>query len=225
MGNRPLRARRRQRRGTITDVAASQVLLIGGGSGTGKTLLAMALGARFGAAVTQVDDIRLALQRAMPRDAAPQLHAFLGRPISSIPFDEALAAHRAVAEYLARPLEVVIAHHLDAGPRLVLEGDGILPALARRRSFDGIDGAGRVAAVFLTEPDEASLATTYEARGRAGYGSESLAEKAALLALQHGHGQWLAREAQQLGLAVVEARPWATLEARVLRALGRERTA
>jgi hypothetical protein len=93
----------------------------------------------------------------------------------------------------------------------VLEGDFILPALATRSSYEGIDAAGQVRAVFLYEDDEAQIIQNYHARE----GTEQPQRARA----SWRHSQWLRREAKRLGIPAVAARPWQTVLARVIAAL------
>jgi 2-phosphoglycerate kinase len=191
-----------------------RVLLIGGGAGTGKTLVAHELATRARAALTQVDDIRLALQQVVSRGAVPALHRFLDVPPARMPLEDALDAFAAVARVLAPALEIVIAHHIATGIPIVLEGDGIEPAMARRHEFHGVPAAGRVRAVFLHEPDERALLGTLAARGR---GFEHLPhdERMATVRAHHQHGRRITDEARALGLPVVASRPFATLAERL----------
>src|SRR5512143_3602751 len=101
------------------------VLLIGGGSGSGKTTAAARVAARVGAAFGQVDDFRLLLQRMLPADVAPGLHFFIDRDLAPLTVEDGLAAQRAIANLMTHALEPVIAHHVDTRLRLILEGDAI----------------------------------------------------------------------------------------------------
>jgi 2-phosphoglycerate kinase len=199
---------------------AWDVLLIGGGSGTGKTLVAQRLGARFAATVSQVDDFRLVLARMLPPSVAPNLHFFLDRDLAPLTIEDALAAHRAIGSLMSHALEPVVAHHVDTRVRLILEGDGILPALAGLDRHAGRLTRGRVAAVFLEEPDAAVIETGYRRRDR-GFSALPADEQEAMVALQHRHGRWLADAAREAGLPVLASRPWATLEERIAETVGR----
>jgi 2-phosphoglycerate kinase len=191
------------------------VLLIGGGSGTGKTLVAPGIAARFAATVSQVDDFRLVLQRMLPPEVAPGLHFFVDRDLSPLSVEDALARHRAVVNFMTHALEPVIAHHVATKRRLVLEGDGMLPSLATIPRHAGHVTAGRVAAVFLEETDRDELEAGYRRRDR-GFNALAPDEQGAMLTLQHRHGRWLADEARAAGIPVVPSRPWTTLEERIV---------
>lgn len=194
------------------------VLLIGGHSGAGKSTLAAQIARRTGAAHVEADDVRMAIQRVTTPEQLPPLHIFAVAPGVPRPGiwqrdPDALARGLVgVAETVSRALEPVVGHHVDAAKRIVLEGDGILPALARVRSSggtlpEGAHGAtGAVRAVFLIEPDLAVV------RERIGQGPDGDAQ-----AMMHWrYGQWLRAEAERHGQPVLPPRPYHTLLERVL---------
>jgi len=198
---------------------AWDVLLIGGGGGTGKTTVAARVAARVGAALGQVDDFRLMLQRMLPPDVAPGLHFFIDRDITPLTPEDALAAQRAIANLMTHALEPVIAHHVGTRLRLVLEGDAILPSLATLPRHAGVATRGRVAAVFLDEPEHAVLEANARQRDR-GYRSLRRETQEAAVALMEAYGRWLSREARLANVPVVMSRPWTTLADRILVAVG-----
>ncbi len=57
--------------------SAWKVLLIGGHSGAGKTVVARDLAHQYGVGLAEVDDFRLALQRMTAPAQQPTLHALL----------------------------------------------------------------------------------------------------------------------------------------------------
>src|SRR5262245_60767387 len=98
-----------------------RVLLIGGASGVGKTVLADALARHCGVSLLLVDDVRLALQQVTTPEQQPSLHYFLTTPdVWRQPEDDLLAGFVGVANMLASALGVIVAHHL------VVEGAGPL---------------------------------------------------------------------------------------------------
>ena len=56
------------------------ILLIGGSSGVGKTIVSQALAAHFGISRLLVDDVRLALQEFTSPEHYPDLHHFEATP-------------------------------------------------------------------------------------------------------------------------------------------------
>ncbi len=196
------------------------VLLIGGHSGAGKTTVAYDLARRSGAACTQVDDIRLALQQVITPAERPALHFFLATPdVWRRPPAELCAGLIAVGELVSAALDIVIAHHLATARPLILEGDGIVPALAAQSSFGGVEHGDRVRAVFLVEPDVAVVQAGMLSRGR-GYDDRSAAEQAAQARMNRLYGRWLHQEAERMGLPVLPSRPWPTLADRIIAAIG-----
>ena len=184
------------------EMPAWQVLLIGGSSGTGKTVLAHRLARRFGVALTKVDDVRLALQRATTPQEQPDLHFFLATPgVWQRPADELRDRLIEVGRAVSRTLEGVIAHHLATSYPLILEGDGIVPHLAAQPSIGGYDAA-RVRSVFLSEPTEAGILANMRERGR-GLEAHETAEQLQQARMNWLYGQWLAEEALRLGLPVL----------------------
>ena len=110
-------------------------------------------------------------------------------------------------------LAAVIANHLDTDTPVVIEGDYLVPSLAAATSFSGIPAEGRVASVFLHEPDGAQLVANYAGREPADGEQRQRARVSALF------GEWLAAEAARHGVPVIRPRPWSSLERRVSAAL------
>lgn len=204
-----------------------RVLLIGGSSGVGKTVVARSLARRLGLSVLLVDDIRMSIQQVTTPAEQPGIHYFLAHPTIWQKPPEALCdGFIAVGNALERPLAVNIAHHMfveSAGP-VIIEGDGILPALAARRDFSNMHFTpapvtNEVRAVFLVEPDEEAVIENMRRRGR-GFERFSLKEQETFARATWLYGQWLRRQADRYKLPIVESRPWETLVERVLQAVG-----
>lgn len=110
------------------------VLLIGGTASVGKTNAAKRIATVSGATLLHVDDIRLALGIAIPRDADLTLDTF-----------------RQIADKVSAALDNVIAHHLASTDAIVIEGLWITPELAARTSYGHGVGAERRRSVFVVE--------------------------------------------------------------------------
>lgn len=206
---------------------AWRVLLIGGSSGVGKTMVARALARRLGLSVLLADDIRMAIQEVTMPGEQPGIHYFMAHPtIWQKPAETLCQGFITVGTAMMRPLSVTIAHHVfveSAGP-LIIEGDGILPALAAQTSFPSIHfeaaPVGKsVRSVFLVEPDEEVVIRNIRQRGR-GFASFSPKEQETLMRASWLYGQWLRRQTDHYNLPIVESRPWETLVERVVRAIG-----
>ena len=178
-----------------------RILLFGGASGIGKSTVAMRLGQRLGVPWLQVDDFRLAFVRSgVPFPNADAVPTFDG--------PGGLLTH---GQLLSPAIEVVIENHIDQGNPAILEGDAILPILFDRPSVRRNAEASWLRALFLYEPEEQVIHENMQARGR------TLADAA------HAHknwqySEWLRQEAEQHGLPTLPARPWQTLEERIIAA-------
>jgi 2-phosphoglycerate kinase len=204
-----------------------RVLLIGGNSGAGKTVVGEALASRFDRSLLLVDDFRMVLQQMTTPAEQPGIHYFLAHPtIWQKPPEALCEGFVAVGNALTRPLSVVIAHHVfveSVGP-IILEGDGILPALAAQRNFANMHFTpaavtNEVRSVFLIESDEAAILRNMRQRGR-GFETIALREQETLVRASWLYGQWLRRQADHYNLPIVESRPWETLLERVLAVVG-----
>ncbi len=199
------------------------VLLIGGVSGAGKTVVAGQLGLEFGVAWLQVDDLRLALQHsgAILPDAGDTaaLWLFWDTPgVWQRSPEQLCDGLIAGGKAMSAAVEIVVANHVDTAALAVIEGDNIIPALVARpmRRADLRDG--RVPAVFLVEPDERAVPASILSRGR-GLTGRTAAELHTEARTKWLYGQWLTREAHVYGLPVLPPQPWATLPTRIIEAV------
>lgn len=188
-----------------------EVLLLGGASGAGKTAVSYRLARHFGVGITEVDDFQVLLEAMTTPEQFPALHVWQTHPDPhSLPAEEIVAQLIRVGEVMAPGLEAVIANHLESAAPVVLEGDFLLPPLAGRDAFGGEPNRGRVRAIFIIEEDEEQLLANFLQREPA-HGPQYKRAQVSRL-----YGQWLQREAQQRGLPALPARPWETLDARIL---------
>jgi len=121
----------------------------------------------------------------------------------------------ATGQSVSHALEIVVANHVATDAPIVLEGDGLLPAMAAQRVFAGLDVGTSVRAVFIHEPDENVVFANMHKRGR-GFHDREKAEQLVQTHAAWLYGQWLADEARRYSLPVLEPRPWETLEERIL---------
>ncbi len=189
---------------------AWDVLLIGGGSGVGKTRLSYPLARHFGIGITEIDDFQVIVEQMTTPEQQPVIHLFNTDPDAFFRMDDdgKLAHAISYATAMAEPLEYVIANHLEERSAVVLEGDFLLPSLAVRPSYDGTPADGRVRALIVYEPEEAQIARNYEAREGEPQGDRSR--------WSWNHSEWLRREAERLGIPALPARPWETVVERAL---------
>jgi 2-phosphoglycerate kinase len=190
-----------------------QVLVFGGASGVGKTMVSYRLAHHFAVGLTEMDDFHIVLKRMTTPEQQPALHYFRLHA-AEVPRldDERMLAHILDAsEAMSAAMELVIGNHLASKAPVVVEGDFLLPSLAVRPAYDGIPADGQVRAVFLYEEDERQIRRNY--RAREGTDQPHRAR------VSWYHSEWLRREAERLGLPAVPARPWDTVLERVIAAL------
>lgn len=201
-----------------------RVLLIGGNVGGGKTVVARALASRFDRSHLLVDDIRMVIQQMTMPAEQPGIHYFLAHPTIWQKPPEALCdALITVGNALIRPLSVVVAHHAcveSAGP-IILEGDGLVPALAVQTgpASTPAPAPNAICSVFLIASDEKAILRHLRRRERS-FERFTLKEQEAQVRANWLYGQWLRRQADHYRLPVVESHPRETLVERVLAVLG-----
>lgn len=203
------------------------VLLIGGSSGVGKTRIARELARVLSIPLLLADDVRLALQQVTTPEQEADLHIFLNYPPERWRNAEQIKADWiAVGQAMTPPLKTILAHHVVVSGvgRLILEGDGVLPELAKPgtfsdlKHFSGLCLNDEVRAIFLVEPDEGQILSNLRARGR-GFDEWGVEEQQAFAHASWLFGQWLACEADARNLPVLNPRPYENLLERILSVL------
>ena len=190
------------------------MLLIGGASGTGKTRLSYRLAQEFGTGITEVDDFQVVLERMTTPEQQPALHFWRTHPDpGSLSAEDIHQQGLGILDVMLPALEAVVENHLEEGTSLILEGDFIHPALAARDAFGEQANDGRVAAVFLDEPDEDQVVRNFLSREPA-TGSQITRARVSVL-----RAAWIRQACTELGIPSVPARPWETLFERVIGAL------
>jgi 2-phosphoglycerate kinase len=196
-------------------VAEQLLIFIGGATAAGKTTTAKALAAELGAGWLQVDIIWLAVKAAFPEGSAERnLLALdeLGVLLSTPP--EVLAArHKLASAFICGTLDAPIAHTLHHHRVVVVDGAWLLPEWVAAFASPGVTVRG----VFIHEAEAREI--TLAMKQRKGV-TETLPFQKANAAAAWIRGNALAEEARRVGLPVVEARPRATLLARVRGAVG-----
>lgn len=187
------------------------VLLIGGSSGTGKSILARSLALRYKIPLTEVDDIRIALQAAIESTSRPNLFTFLNthnylEKYSPKQFVKKLVD---VGKEVWKPLNTLIDKHIACNEPVIFEGDGIIPDLLVQRDQNKIE------AVFLYDDIDNLTARTTQ-RNRGGNNPELIAKEAKL---SYALGQELKRQAEANGYKTLSASPSDTLLDRFIKAI------
>ncbi len=190
------------------------ILLIGGGSGSGKTQLSRALAGYFGARVLEGDDLRWAIEAAVPKGADPDLHLFSQPDAWQQPMEELLDRTFRLSARICHAAEAVIARHQDMDMPLIIEAFWILPEFAAQSSFAGI-AMGGVRSLFLCEDDPLRIT-----RQRSGRGEDpGLYPSRLVQSMFWQHGLVIRQRAEALGLPVLESRPFDTLLDRAIATL------
>jgi 2-phosphoglycerate kinase len=173
------------------------VTLVCGASGIGKSSVATPLAARYGVPLGEADDIVTGVQALTTAEQQPALHYWNTHPeareLSAIQIAD---LHLQVAATMSRAFQAVIADHVEFRAPVVLEGDYLLPALAR-----GFGGAVR--AVVLDEGDPDQIVANYLQREPDSGPQHARAEVSTVLNAR------LVEQARDAGVPVVPVRPWA----------------
>lgn len=115
------------------------VLLIGGGSGVGKTVISQVLARQLGVFLLSADDVRLALQHTTTPEQQPALHLFWeNREVWQQSPEAFCNGLIEVGKVVSHALEIIVAHHItikDVGA-VIIEGGGILPGFATQDHFE-----------------------------------------------------------------------------------------
>jgi 2-phosphoglycerate kinase len=182
------------------------VLLLGGASGVGKSMLSHPLGRELGVNVTDVDDVQIALETATAPSDLPMLHFWRTNFDEYMSWtDEQRVEHhiRVCREVFLPVMRAVIADHLETRTPVVYDGDFLLPEMATMTNYLDEQNGSRVRALFVSEPDEATIAANYVERE-----GEAQSERARTSWL---FDDFLRSECHRHGVPIVDARPWDTV--------------
>jgi 2-phosphoglycerate kinase len=189
------------------------VLLIGGSSATGKSYLARQLALHYQIPLTEVDDIRIAVQQIVEKDKHPDLFYFLEHPHIIQASETSQLVNRLinVAKEIWPALNELISKHIVCNEPVVFEGDGILPELLAQRELY------QLKSIFLIDTEEHLY--TADVRRRRGEYNGAEAIKQAKFSFQYGLE--LARQGRDCHFPVIDSSPLETLYTRVLTELER----
>ena len=148
--------------------SGNTIIFLGGPSATGKSSLARALGACLDARVIDTDLFWMALRRAIPPEAAPDLHFFTRDESWLQPIDELVQQYLSVARFVCNAIENVVTHYAAIGTTAVIEGCWVLPDFAVQAGYAGCRFQAQRRALFLYEPSPTALATRLATRENGG---------------------------------------------------------
>lgn len=197
------------------DKRSWDVLLIGGGAGTGKTRVSCRLARHFGVGIAEVDDFHIVLETMTTPEQQPVLHYWKTEPVSrQLSAEQIRELHISVGRVMLPALSAVIANHIETRTPIILEGDYILPELMAQRGDAHSLEVERVRAVFLYEQDERQIVRNFHLREAEAGGQAGRAYVSWL------YGEWLKRECERYGLPALLATPWGSLQDRIVEAIG-----
>jgi len=180
------------------------VLLIGGGSGLGKSSLARQLAERYQASKMEADDLRVALRTVATRETHPELFTFVDHQnyLEEFTEEEFIKNHMATALTVYGALDPIITKHVEFGERAVFEGDSILPELLAKRNQEGIK------AVYLYD-DLEGIRERQMARNRNKKRTPEKMETNARFSF--AYNEILRAQAEELGFITIKVSPIETL--------------
>jgi 2-phosphoglycerate kinase len=194
------------------------LLLIGGGSTTGKTTLATSLSRRLNVKLLDGDMIRALLLSNVSAEQDPDLHAFSQPELWDSPLDNRIAASFTVARRVCDRTSTVVSWHLNRRIPLIIEAVWLLPEVAQQVALFGGAESGQVRPLFLHDPDFDALRERLHQR-LDWMARVAPREREPRIEMFYGFSQEVRAQAESLGLPVLESRPFETLEERALAAL------
>lgn len=198
------------------------VLVILGASGTGKSTAAREIALRHGAPWMQVDDLRLAMQysRVSLPERTDRFYFFeRTEDVWSLPIEDLVQGLIDVAELMVPAVRVVIDSHVVTDVPLVLEGDGVLPALVDDSVIHPHIESGRVRVCAVTAASAGELFENMIERGR-GMDVGDVRRHRRHAEANAAFGRWLTEASRDRAIPVVRSRPFAALPDRILDATG-----
>ncbi|MEO6045283.1 MAG: hypothetical protein ABIQ47_15385 [Tepidiformaceae bacterium] len=196
----------------MTKVQGWQLLLLGGGSGAGKSRSGREIASSTGCSWLQLDSIWLAMTAVTTPETHPALHLFtkMEGPWFDLTGSEQLDRFVEATRQVSIGLPVVVAHLLETNHSALIEGVWMTPAFSAESAEDP-----RVRAVFVVESELDEVQRAMLSRSQR---SEPTPRQRALARLSWAYFSLVRDECRSLGVPLVDARPLATLTGRVLAA-------
>lgn len=186
------------------------VLLLGGGSASGKTELAKVLSNHYKINRILADDIRISMEAVVTRDNP--IYNFEEEGVTEEQRPEYTSySKQEVSREVCKGLENIVHHHTIVEDPIIIEGDDILPDFAKARQ----DYSHKVRSLFIYTEDRELIKKNLLARNRF-IDLTSIDE-----IVQDAINVNLAvkTQAEKLGLNVLCINPYETLKERVLELL------
>lgn len=188
-----------------------KVLLVGGSSATGKSYLARQLAGYYQTTLTEVDDIRIALQQKLKPSDYPDLFFFLENKnfLNDFPIDILLSKLKSIGNEVWPSLNALIDKHIACNEAIIFEGDGVIPRLVADRDQK------QVKSIFIYDSLE-NIKQRELARKRGGENPNL--EKQVEFSYQYG--QLIKEQAEANSFSTILTSPIDTLFSRTVLALG-----
>lgn len=196
------------------------LLVILGASGTGKSTAARNIARRHGVPWMQVDDLRLALQysRVTLPERTDRFYFFeRTEDVWTLPISDLVRGFIDVAELMVPAVRVVIDSHVVTNVPLVLEGDGVQPALVEDPVIRPHVQGGRVRFCTVMAQNSDELFKNMIDRGR-GMDVKDVERHQRHAGANAAFGSWLTDRSRENRIPVVASRPFRTLPNRILAA-------
>lgn len=135
-------------------------ILIGGGSSSGKSVLARRLADKLGYDLLAVDDFRIAIQQVVDREHL--VNYFLQGGVFENDISELIKKHEEVSKIVCKAIEAVIGHNVYIKNPIILEGDDLLPAFV----IDMLKKYSKGKAIFIYQLDSQIIKKNILTRAR-----------------------------------------------------------
>ena len=183
------------------------VLFIGGASGTGKSSIAYEIARYYGVNVLEVDDVHLSVETVTTKESFPAIHYWnTGVNWKEIGVEGNVNWLIDVSKEMIPVLKEIVNRHIEDILPIIIEGDFIYPEFTK--SFENPE----VKSIFINETDVNQILHNYLSR-EGGDLQHYRAE------ISIAYGKWLANTCNQIGISVIESRPWNTALSRSLKSL------
>jgi 2-phosphoglycerate kinase len=179
------------------------VLFICGASGVGKSSIAYELSRFYMINVMEVDDIHQAIKATSSKDNFPNIHYWdTGINWKEVGVSRNLEWLINVSKEMIPGIKSIVDNHLESNVPLIIEGDFLYPEFLA--SFEN----SYVKSIFINESDKDQIVQNYLNR-EGGEKQDYRAE------VSIAYNTWLKISCEELGIKIIEARPWNNVLSRI----------